>query len=133
MTVRPSVIVRARAGDIAALAAGRGVSNIRVFGSVARGADRPGSDLDLIVHFPPGADIVDLLNLEADLSTLLGVPVDVIPDDGDSPVTKSALAEAVPLSEFVWRLSEFVWRPCWREADNRETTTRLSEEAPPHA
>lgn len=47
--------------------------------------------------FPPDADIVTLLNLEHYLSQLLTVPVDVIPDSGDSRVLTQALTEAAPL------------------------------------
>ncbi len=36
-----------------------------MFGSVARGDDGPGSDIDLLVTFPPEADIVTLLTLDA--------------------------------------------------------------------
>ena len=40
--------------DFVAAAAAHGVRNLRVFGSVARGEDRAGSDVDLIADFPPG-------------------------------------------------------------------------------
>jgi len=43
-----------------------------VFGSVARGEARPGSDLDLLVEFEPGASLIDHVGLSQDLEELLG-------------------------------------------------------------
>lgn len=97
LDVRPSALLRLLAAAVAEAVARVGASNPRVFGSVARGVDQPGSDVDLLVTFPPGSDIVDLLDLEARLSEILTVEVDVIPDGGRGPVLDRALAEAVPL------------------------------------
>ena len=64
---------------------------------MAIGSDQPDSDLDLIVTFPPDADIVTLLTLEEELSELLTVPVDVVSAGSSGPIRERALAEAVPL------------------------------------
>jgi predicted nucleotidyltransferase len=64
---------------------------------VALGNDQPDSDLDLLVTFPPDADIVTLLTLEDELSELLTVPVDVVSAGSSGPMLERALAEAVPL------------------------------------
>jgi predicted nucleotidyltransferase len=56
-----------------------GVSNLRVFGSVARGEDRPDSDVDLLADLPPGLSLFGLSRLEADLEGILGTRVDLIP------------------------------------------------------
>ncbi|MGN6331282.1 MAG: nucleotidyltransferase family protein [Motilibacteraceae bacterium] len=57
-----------------------------VFGSVARGEDRPDSDIDLLVHLPADATLVTLSRLRRALSDALGgEPVDVVPDDGLKP------------------------------------------------
>jgi len=73
-------------------------SNVRVFGSVARGADRPGSDLDLIAVFPDDFGFLELMELEDELEQVTGLPVDVV---SDSPRTAASLArakrDAVPL------------------------------------
>ena len=45
--------VHARKDAIAALGRQFGVRRIRVFGSVARGEEQPGSDIDFLVDFPP--------------------------------------------------------------------------------
>lgn len=44
-----------------------GVRSVRVFGSVARGTDAEGSDLDLLVEFEPGRDLFDLIELKDEL------------------------------------------------------------------
>lgn len=54
------------------------VTNPRLFGSVARGEDVEGSDLDLLVDPKFGVTtFIDLANLEIKLEALLGIPVDV--------------------------------------------------------
>jgi hypothetical protein len=63
--------------DILTIAAHHGASNIRVFGSVARGDATQGSDVDLLVDLEPGRSLLDLGGLLMDLQELLGVPVDV--------------------------------------------------------
>ena len=71
--------VRRHRKDLVAAAAAHGVSNLRVFGSVARGEDHPGSDVDLLADFPPGLSLFGLSRLEADLEAILGTRVDLIP------------------------------------------------------
>ena len=74
-----SLRVRRHRKDLVAAAAAHGVSNLRVFGSVARGEDHPGSDVDLLADFPPGLSLFGLGRLEADLEGILGTRVDLIP------------------------------------------------------
>lgn len=74
--------LRRRRAAVLALAARHGISNIRVFGSVARGEEGPTSDLDLLVHLPEGAGLFLLGRFTDDLEALLHVAVDVVPDDG---------------------------------------------------
>ena len=71
--------VRRHRQDLVAAAAAHGVSNLRVFGSVARGEDHPDSDVDLLADFPPGLSLSRLGRLEADLEAILGTRVDLIP------------------------------------------------------
>ncbi len=73
-------------------------SNPRVFGSVAHGNDRDGSDLDLLVDALPGATLFDLGGLQIELEELLGVPVDVLtPGDLPARFRDRVLAEALPV------------------------------------
>ncbi|MBW2185592.1 MAG: nucleotidyltransferase family protein [Deltaproteobacteria bacterium] len=52
--------------------------NVRVFGSVARGDDHQGSDVDLLVDFQPGTTLFDHVALQEELSIRLGRKVDVV-------------------------------------------------------
>jgi predicted nucleotidyltransferase len=70
---------------VLALAAKHGISDLRVFGSVARGEEGPSSDLDLLVHLPEDAGLFALGRFREELEALLHVPVDVVPDDGVKP------------------------------------------------
>ena len=65
--------------DLVAAAAAHGVRNLRVCGSVARGEDHPDSDLDLLADLPPGLSLFGLGRVEADLESILGTRVDLIP------------------------------------------------------
>jgi uncharacterized protein len=74
------------------------VANPRVFGSVARGTDKNGSDLDLLVDALPGATLFDLGGLQDALETRLGVAVDVrTPQDLPLRIREIVLREAKPL------------------------------------
>ena len=76
----------------------RGASNLRVFGSVARGQDGPYSDVDLLVDLSPGTGLVGLSGLERELSEILGVDVDLSPADSLKPRARArAEREAIPL------------------------------------
>ncbi len=52
--------------------------NVSVFGSVARGEEKPDSDIDLLVDFLPEASLIDQFRLQEELTKLLKTPVDVI-------------------------------------------------------
>jgi predicted nucleotidyltransferase len=75
-------LLRARKADIVRVAAAHGASNVRVFGSVARGTAGPVSDVDLLVDFEPGRTLVDHVGLWRDLEALLGRSVDVVSAGG---------------------------------------------------
>lgn len=83
---------------ILAVAARRHASNVRVFGSVARGEDSPSSDIDLLVDLDPSANPLDLLDLGCDLEDELGVKVDVGTPASLRPFLRDEiLAEAIAL------------------------------------
>lgn len=80
------------------LAERRGLRNVRVFGSVARGEDREGSDIDLLVDVDEGVGLVAIAGVARELSDLLGVPVDVVPAGSlKRAIRADAFAEALPL------------------------------------
>jgi predicted nucleotidyltransferase len=71
--------VRRHRQDLVAAAAAYGARNLRVFGSVARGEDHAGSDVDLLADLPAGLSLFGLGRLEAELEAILGTTVDLIP------------------------------------------------------
>ncbi|MDN5797134.1 MAG: nucleotidyltransferase family protein [Intrasporangium sp.] len=54
-----------------------GVTNAQIFGSVARGDDHPGSDLDLLIELPRGTTLFDMAGIQAELEGVLGAEVDL--------------------------------------------------------
>jgi uncharacterized protein len=90
--------LRERREDILALAAKHGASNVRVFGSVARGEADAASDVDFLIEFDPKKSLFDLGALLMDLQDLLEVKVDVVPEDWMRPqVRELAMQDVVPL------------------------------------
>lgn len=75
-----------------------GLTNLRVFGSMARGDAREDSDVDLLVTLAPGTTGLALGGLLMDAQDLLGRKVDVVTEQGLHPAMRSeVLAGAVPL------------------------------------
>jgi predicted nucleotidyltransferase len=90
--------LRARRDEILRLAEQHGASNVRIFGSVARGEARPDSDIDFIVTFRPKTTIFAQVGLWQDLQDLLGCEIDLIADHpSGGEVMRATLKEAVPL------------------------------------
>lgn len=75
---RDDVIARLKQAEPALRA--RGIRHAAVFGSVARGEERPDSDIDILVDFEPGREgsIYEYMNLKAFIAGLFAGPVDVI-------------------------------------------------------
>lgn len=86
--------MRARREELIEIAAKHGARDLRVFGSVARGEEREGSDIDLLVTFDPGCSLLDLSALNAELVEALGRPVDVC-TDRELTAAKSPLRERI--------------------------------------
>jgi predicted nucleotidyltransferase len=63
--------------EILSLAAHHGASNVRIFGSVARGEEREDSDVDFLVDMASDRSLLDRIGLIQDLEDLLGRKVDV--------------------------------------------------------
>ncbi len=96
--MRPSVLLNRHRQRILSLAAARGASRLRVFGSVAKGIDRDGSDLDLLVDLPPGTSLLTVVGLQQELSDVLGTAVDLCTERELHPdLASRILAEARPL------------------------------------
>ena len=67
--------------EIISLAAKYDAVNVRIFGSVARGDDRPDSDIDFLVDVQRQWSLFDHIGLIQDLEDLLGRKVDLLPAD----------------------------------------------------
>lgn len=90
--------LRARREEILRLAAAYGASDVRIFGSVARGESHAGSDVDLLVTFPDDRSIFDMVELWLDLKALLGCEVSLVSDSAsDREFVASVEQEAVRL------------------------------------
>jgi len=75
-------LLQERREDILRIAAQHGASNVRIFGSVARGETRPDSDVDFLVELEPSRSLLDRIALIQDLEDLLGKKVDVATERG---------------------------------------------------
>lgn len=83
-----------RAALVAALE-GLGASNIRVFGSVARGEETATSDFDLLVDLDDSVGVLELAAMCGEAERILGRPVDVVPASSlKHDIAERVLAEA---------------------------------------
>ncbi|MBX3193931.1 MAG: XRE family transcriptional regulator [Microbacteriaceae bacterium] len=94
---RPAIPTEQHAEEIKQIGRELGLSNVRVFGSVARGEDHFDSDLDLLVDLDPGASTIDAFAFPSFVEDLIGFPVDMVIDEGESPYLARIRAEAIPL------------------------------------
>ena len=84
--------------QILALAEKYGASDVRVFGSVARGTDDEKSDIDFLVDLTPGRSLLDLGGLLYELQILLGKNVDIVTSAGLRPrIREQILKEATSI------------------------------------
>jgi uncharacterized protein len=94
----PIARVRRHAPALHRAAARRGASNIRVFGSVARGDTGPASDVDLLVDLDKSHTLLDLAGFAEDATEILRRPVDVATVGMlKERIKDRVLAQAVPL------------------------------------
>lgn len=94
--MKPSVALESNRQAVRQAAQRFKTLNPRVFGSVLRGEDKDGSDLDLLVDPLPGVTLFDLGGLQVELEEMLGVPVDLLtPGDLPPKLRQKILSEAV--------------------------------------
>lgn len=90
--------LRGRRAEILRIATLHGATNVRVFGSVARGEADERSDVDFLVDMRSGRSLLDLGGLLEDLRVLLSYPVDVVTERGlKSRIRDRVLRESLPL------------------------------------
>jgi predicted nucleotidyltransferase len=90
-------LVRARRDEVKAVAARHHASRVRLFGSVARGEDRPDSDIDLLVDFTEDSSLFDVMHMTEELQDVLGHPVDVVSAGGLKDRDRDILQDSVEL------------------------------------
>jgi predicted nucleotidyltransferase len=90
-------LVEARREQVKEVAARHHANRVRLFGSVARGNDRPESDFDLLVDFTRDSWLFDLLRMTRELEDLLGHSVDVVSAGGLKDRDPNILDESVDL------------------------------------
>ena len=73
--------IQAKRDEIYAIARRHKAEKLWVFGSCARKAERPGSDVDFLVTFGPHTTVFDYVRMQDSLSRFLGRNVDVIDSD----------------------------------------------------
>ena len=75
----------------------RGIRHSGIFGSVARGENRPDSDLDIIIDIAPEAHVTvfDYVGLKEYIAGLFDGPVDVVSRDGLKPHVRAATENAI--------------------------------------
>lgn len=75
-----------------------GIARLDVFGSVARGEDGPGSDVDLLYELAQGRSLGwEIEDLSQDLADLFGRPVDLVSRKALHPLIRDqVLADAEP-------------------------------------
>ena len=96
--MKPSDALSAHRGAVRRVIEAHRARNARVFGSVARGEDTDGSDLDLLVDPTPETTLFDIGAMRRELRALLGVSVDVLtPKALPEHVRAVVLAEARPV------------------------------------
>ena len=90
--------LRRNADQIKKIVSQVGGTQVRVFGSVALGADQPGSDVDLLFIMTKPLSLMELGQLEQQIADLLDAPVDLVPESALRPdLRERVFSEALPL------------------------------------
>lgn len=97
VTLPLRALVESRREQVRAVAARHHASRVCLFGSVARGEERPDSDIDLLIDFDDDSSLFDLIQMTRELEDLLGRPVDVVSVGGLKDRDREILAESVDL------------------------------------
>ena len=98
-SLKPTIdLLRSKREEIIAVAAKHGASNIRVFGSVARGEATNTSDLDLLIDLEPERSLFSLIALKQELEEVLDLQTDLAePHSLHQLIRDRVLQEAIKL------------------------------------
>ncbi len=93
--MKPSDLLNLHRKQVRDIALRHRVTSVKVFGSVLRGDDIDGSDLDLLVEPTAQTTMFDIGGIQFEVSELLGIKVDVLtPSALPESFRASVLAEA---------------------------------------
>jgi predicted nucleotidyltransferase len=96
--MRPSLLLEANRIAVREIALRHRVRNVRVFGSVLRGEDAEGSDLDVLVEPTNDTTLMDIAAIQVELERLLGINVDVLtPNALPDKFRSQVMAESIPV------------------------------------
>jgi len=97
--MRPSEVLEKNRQAIREATKRFNAANPRVFGSVARGEDRPDSDLDILVDALPGSTLLTLGGLQDALEQMMiGTSIHLLtPGDFPETIRTRVLSEAKPI------------------------------------
>ncbi|HHP7232629.1 MAG TPA: nucleotidyltransferase family protein [Xenococcaceae cyanobacterium] len=91
-------LLQEKRAEILKIAAQYGASNVRIFGSVARGEATVDSDIDFLMDIQAGRSLLNRIALIQDLEDLLDRKVDVTkPEILNECIREQILKEAIPL------------------------------------
>ena len=70
-----------------------GAIKIGIFGSTARGEERPDSDIDILVEFSEVKDLFEFIGIGLDLGDILGKKIDLFTEENLRPIIKNSVME----------------------------------------
>lgn len=73
-----------------------GVTRSALFGSYVRGEEHKDSDIDILVDFPRGKSLLDLVRLQRKLQETLGKEVDLLTYNAVNPLLKNYIQKDLP-------------------------------------
>jgi len=97
---KPSEALAAHVNDVADICAREHLTNIRVFGSVARGEDTAESDIDLLYDSLPDASGFSVATVYNELVELLGCEIDLVSAKHVPPYRRNMMIESIPIQYF---------------------------------
>jgi len=78
---------------LVSIARKNGATSVSLFGSFSRGQADSASDLDLLIEFEKGRTLLDLVRLERELESVLGMDVDVVTPSSLHPSIRDSVME----------------------------------------
>jgi len=70
-----------------------GAKKIGIFGSTARGEERPDSDIDILVEFSETKSLFEFIGIGLDLGDILGKKIDLFTEKNLRPIIKNSVME----------------------------------------